>query len=89
MAIAISITRARITGGRVSIVWSDGTTRDWPSVADFMAEQNLRVFSNVDLLKEIALALIAVRAPQLSDPSQFEGRTLTLDPTIANVLRVS
>lgn len=89
MAISVTISKARVVNGRVEIVFADGSGATWPTLADFVAEQDQAVFEDVDFLKRVALALIARRAPNLTSPAQIEGKVLTLDPTIANVMRVT
>lgn len=89
MATTISITRARIVNGQVEIVFNNGQGYLYPSIADFTAAQDQAVFADIDLMQRIALALIANRAPNLSNPAAIEGKSLTFNPDIANVLRVT
>ena len=88
MAISITVQTARVTNGAVTIVFSDGSGATWPTLADFVAEQDQAVFEDRELLRRVALALIARRAPNLTNPAQIEGKTLTFDPTINNVMRI-
>ena len=89
MAISVTISKANVVNGQVQIEFSDGSGASWPSVADFVAEQDQMIFQDPDLLKRIALALIAVRAPNLTNPGLIVGKTLTFNPDIANVMRVT
>lgn len=90
MATSITIQTARIApSGQVNIVFTDGVGFNWPNVDDFVAEQDEAIFSDKELMRRIALAIIAVRIRRITNPAQVEGKTLTFDPTIVNVLRIS
>jgi len=89
MAASVQIQTARIDGGgRVNIVFTDGTGFTWNNVDDFVAENEVTDLGNTDFLKRAALHIIAVRIGRITNPAQVEGKTLTFDPTINNVLRV-
>lgn len=91
MPTSVTIQTARIDQqtGRVNIVFTDGMGFTWPNVDDFVTEQDQEIFTDKDLMRRIALAIIAVRIGRITNPAQVEGKTLTFDPTINNVLKVT
>lgn len=90
MATSVQIQTARIAAdGQVNIVFADGSGQTWPNIDDFVAENLTNELSDPSFLKRIALHIIAVRIGRITNPAQVEGKTLSFDPTITNVLRVT
>lgn len=87
--ISVTIEAAQVRDGRVIIRTSDGVEMVWPSVAAFVADATAEFFQDRDLLRRIAMALIAHRISDIRNPAAIIGRTLTLDPASNSVLVVT
>lgn len=79
MAVEITMTSFDVEpGGRVLVQWSDGTVREWPSVASMIA--NVRSHeSDRELVQDLQLAQWQARDANLSNKNLAVGKTFTFD----------
>ena len=87
MALSITCSRVVQRGGKVHVVWSDGSANEFPSLQtakDFC--QPLK--DDADLLKRLFVATYLLRDPNVTDVTQIEGHTMTLDLLAANLLQL-
>lgn len=87
--ISVTIESAQIRDGNVIIRTSDGIETVWPSVAAFVAGNDTSFFENRELLRRLAMALIAFRIPDITNPAAIVGRTLTFNAASNSVLVVT
>jgi len=85
---ATSITLTKITrqpGGGVVVNFGK-RGREFASLADL--RDFVRDKLDRDVLEALFLRVALDRFPNMDNPAQLEGRTLTVDTSIANVMRV-
>lgn len=85
-AVSVTLTRIQRDGDRVLVSFGK-RTREFASIADlrdFVANTLSR-----DVLEALFLRLALDRQPNLDNPAQLEGHTLTVDTSLANWGRVS
>jgi hypothetical protein len=73
--------------GHVDVVWNDGSSSQYPSLAALTAEIQ-EVDDDSDLTKKLALAWILARSPDLDPITQIQNKNFIFDVSHANPIRV-
>ena len=92
MAIQVTLTSLRINpGGDVDVFFSDGAGQSFPDVTTAVAwaqEIDIPTQQNIDAVKRMCLAYLAVRSPDLSTTAPVRDKAFTFDLSHAQPIRV-
>jgi hypothetical protein len=88
MAVSVTVQSLGKNGDRYYLTFADGTQYEFATLAD-VAEWSKDLDADVSLLHKLMLRQFIAKGGTVATTSQLVGKKLTLDLTLANILKVT